>query len=166
MRIILVLTALVLGATAGSVVAQPDRPRYDDPRHDRFGRQRWVTLTTRLANYRGREIIPIGRQAGPFERLRLDVEDGRVFVRQVRIDFADGTSQRLVLGRFVNAGQHVAIDVPGRARYITRVVVFTDPARGWRGRGEYRISGARARRQYGYDPYHDDRYRRRDTDRY
>jgi hypothetical protein len=154
MKILPILTALALGASAGTAFAEPDRPL--DP-YDRstFYRHRdhrgWVTLTAPLANFHKREYIPVGRHQGRFERLRLDVGAGRVFVRQVVINFANGTSQKLLVRRLVWAGDHIDIDLPGRARAINGVVVYTDPARGRRSRGEYRISGVRARAQYGYE---------------
>jgi hypothetical protein len=160
MKLLPILTALALGASAGSAFAEPDRPldAYDRSTYGRYHRDRgWVTLTAPLANFNNREFIRIGRDQGRFERLRLDVEAGRVYVRQVLINFADGTSQKLLLNRFLRAGEHIQIDVPGRARAINRLVVYTDPARSRRTRGEYRISGVPARSQYGYG----DRYRGR-----
>ena len=153
MKILPILTALVLGATGGTAFAEPDRPLdpYGRPSYHVQRDRGWVTLTAPLANYNNREFIRIGRHQGRFERLRLDVGAGRVFVRQVLINFTDGTSQKILLGRFLRAGEHIDIDVPGRARAINGLVVYTDPARGRRSRGEYRISGVPARAQYGYE---------------
>ena len=154
MKILPILTALALGASGGTAFAEPDRPLdpYGRPSfHNPYRDRGWVTLTAPLANYNNREFIKIGARQGRFERLRLDVPAGRVFVRQVLINFSDGTSQKLLLDRFLRAGEHIDIDIPGRARAINGMVVYTDPARGRRSRGEYQISGVPARSQYGYE---------------
>jgi hypothetical protein len=161
MRIKTILLGLILG-TSTVAVAQPQRP-YDHDRdhrghygdhYDQRGRvvNRWLTLTAGVPTTDYRHIINVNPNAGRFEKIRLSIDSGRVFVRQVAVIFADGTNRKFRIDRTMRAGEVAEIDLPGRFRAIERVIVYNDPARRWRNSGTYSVVAQRpvVRPQYGY----------------
>jgi Ni/Co efflux regulator RcnB len=90
-----------------------------------------------IANFSDRANIHLGAQAGRFRALKLDVMRGNVFVQQVAVEFLNGQTQVIQVGRWMNdRGEPVVIDLQGR-RGINRVIVYTDG----RARAAYELSG-------------------------
>src|SRR5438128_437727 len=93
-----VFAVLVVGATSVAT-AQPKqqensgRVSYSeteaasrDPKRD----GEVVELATPTPANNGKEYIDVGEEAGRFSAVRLDAHDGRVIVRKIRIEYADG----------------------------------------------------------------------------
>jgi hypothetical protein len=148
------ILALILG-TASVAAAQPQRP-YDTDHRDNYGDRyrdrdrdrvrvanQWVTLDTAIPNNTNRHIIKVYGNQGRLERVRLSIDSGRVLVRQIAVEFTDGTWQKMRVDRFLRAGEATELDLPGRFRAVQRVIVYTDPARGWRSRGSFSVLAAR-----------------------
>lgn len=164
MRLATILTTIVLGASAATVAAQPIRPPaqrdwQNDFRGDYYNGRvpvaRWVMLAPSIGTATSRAVI--GAQQGRFEKLRVQADVGRIYVRSIVVRFNDGSLQRTILGRFLTAGQTVDLDLAGRFRAIRSVVINTE-RRGYRSAGRYSVSAARSvvTPQYGYaaNPYH------------
>ena len=115
------------------VVVQPQPPPPAE--------ERWTELAPPQLNKDYRDLVKVGADAGRFRRLRLDVTRGRVRVIQVGIEFLDGSTQKVQLGREIGAGESMDINLDGRERGINRIIVFVDPAQGRRDRGVYRLYG-------------------------
>lgn len=159
LRTILLAAVIGLGGTTVAS-AQPVRPhdydrQYDrDHRYDRHGSyNRWLTLSAGIPNNEYRHIINLDPGVGRLEKIRVSVDTGRVFVRQIAVIFADGTNRKFRVDQRLRAGEVAVVDLPGRARAVERVIVYTDPARRWRGTGSYSVVAERpaTRPQYGYD---------------
>lgn len=165
MRIKPILLALILGSSTAAV-AQPHQPYnwrdHNGIRDNRIVSQ-WVTLSPGVPNTQNRHFIVVQPGAGRFAKLRLSIDSGRVMVRQVVVNYADGTTQKVRFDRVMRRGQVTELDLSGGFREINRVIVYTDPSRGYR-IGTFSLTGARAsiRPQYGYGW---DRRDRDDSDR-
>jgi hypothetical protein len=139
----LIIAGLIVAA-ASTAAAQP-WPYNDDPqRYDRHGqfhpRGQWVELADNVQNDRQRVFIPVGRQAGRFEKVLFDVDRGSVLVRQIVVQFANGRDQRIRVDRYIGARQGgLVIDLNGRRRAIQRVIVYTEPGYRRYNRGTYSV---------------------------
>lgn len=114
-------------------VSYKDKARRDAPTTDAEG---WIELATPTPASHGREYIEIDRSTGPLVRLRIGAAHGRTLVQTVRIDFPDGKSRTVRVGKLVSKTKPAYVDLRG-PRHVVRVVVTT--GRGTR--AEYTLHG-------------------------
>lgn len=162
MRLATILLALIVGGSSVAV-AQPHRS-YD--RRDTYGNHytntQWVTLSGSVPTTEFKHSITVTPGAGRFDKVRVNIDSGRVLVRQVVVIFADNTTQKLRVDRWMRAGQVTELDLPGRFRAVNRIIVYTDRGNfyGPGPRGTYSVLASRATSnpQWGYGRDWDDRY--------
>ena len=96
----------------------------------------WTLLGERTVNHAvDRDEIRVGARDGTFRRIKLLVRRRAVTFRDVRVHYANGGVEDVVLRRQIPAGGETrAIDLRGRDRVIEKVVFFynTGPRRGQR----------------------------------
>src|ERR1700733_8393727 len=96
-----------------------------------------VQLATPTPASNGTEYIPVGRDSGPFEQLRLDANRGHVYVIGVAVRFGDGHLGNFRVDRWLDpAHPSVTVNLP-RAPWIDTIIVTTDRD----GRGSYVVFG-------------------------
>jgi hypothetical protein len=162
MRLATILLALITGASSVAV-AQPHRG-YDrrDNHGTVYGNAQWVTLSGSVPTTENRHFIKVTPAAGRFDKIRLQIDSGRVLVKQILVTFSDNTSQKVRVDRWMRAGQATDIDLPGRFRAVNQIVVYTEPGNfyGPGPRGYYSVLASRttARPQWGYGRDWNDRY--------
>lgn len=71
----------------------------------------------------GRASIAVGGQAGKFDTLQLTASAGKTFIRQVIVQFNNGQSQVVGLGKTLDGDGALTIDLAGNHRAIRRIVV-------------------------------------------
>ena len=122
-----------------------DHDRADAFRHehyDRFGTSHWATERgrwTRLVRANaasGRREFWTGTQ-NRYRTFRLESLSGEPMIGKIAINFADGGKQVVQLNASMPAGSGEVIDLQGRERHVTRIIVYADP----RSRGAYAIYG-------------------------
>jgi hypothetical protein len=134
-----ILVSLVLGSSSIALAA-PATPAAPAPTaqpnaiYDKDG-QAWrgvhsppiyrsVTLASDLRlGTSGRTSIAVGGQAGTFDTLRLSAAAGKTFIRQVIVQFNNGQSQVVGLGKTLDGNDALTIDLAGNHREIRRIVV-------------------------------------------
>jgi hypothetical protein len=124
----------------------PDAPRYreDAWRYDRGPRARVLAdgLTYNAGEYR-KDIVLEGR--GRFNALRVTGEDGRSFIKEVRIEYIGGAVQSIPVNRTLTAGEAMTFDLYGRDRAINRIFVYRVDGNnmniGFHSRGEFSVVG-------------------------
>lgn len=83
-----------------------------------------VTLASSLRlGASGRASITVGGQAGRFDTLQLTASAGKTFIKRVTVQFNNGQSQVVSLGRTLDGDETLAIDLAGNHREIRRIVV-------------------------------------------
>jgi hypothetical protein len=84
-----------------------------------------VTLGTQLRfGYNERAYLPVNT-ANRLRNITITANSGRVYVRKVVVQFANGQEQTLNgLHQNLTAGQSFTLDLEGGARRVARVVVF------------------------------------------
>jgi hypothetical protein len=110
------------------VVVQPPMPRRVDSDWGRRG-YGWQPRETVLADgltynageYR-KDIVLEGR--GRFNAVTLHEEDGRNFVKEVRIEFIGGAVQSIPVNQTLRPGQTMTFDLDGTNRAINRIFVY------------------------------------------
>jgi hypothetical protein len=132
--------AIVLLAAAGTATAEPERVRYGDakapdkkPAADEAG---WTQLATPTPASHGTEFMVVGKELGPFGKLRIDADKATVIVRRVKIYFDDGKTKVVQVDKAIAPKKSTEIDLktPGP---IDHIVVTTES-----GRGEYALYGS------------------------
>lgn len=114
-----------------------DHGERDAPGDRRPGRAQpkaWTTLATASSLGRGKTQIDVATTAR-FSTLKLEATRGATMIDRIVIMFANGERQVVRLGQTISRGNAATIDLDGRARQITKIVV--------QGRGNYRASYAR-----------------------
>lgn len=104
--------------------------------------ERWMELAEPQRNDDFRDFIKVGPEAGQFNRVRISVTRGTVWFEQVAIEYVDrdrGKNQITKIGRRMNAGETMLIDLEGGNRQLARLIIYMDPAQSRRDRGAYRI---------------------------
>ncbi|HEY1555613.1 MAG TPA: hypothetical protein VGF94_12335 [Kofleriaceae bacterium] len=123
---------LLLGGST-IAVAQPipvDRDRrVDEHVHDQGDRALagWVPLADHYAANGDQQMVTVGVGTGRFHRLRVEAERGRPYLRTLDVRFADGTLQRIQLGRMLRPGESTVVDLNGGERRIVSIMVRTQP---------------------------------------
>ena len=95
-----------------------------------------VELASATPAKHGTEFILVGREVGTFTGLRVGAHKGRVVVRRVTVELADGTRRRFDVDR-VTGGKRDVTNHLGAAREIDRIAVTTET----QGNGEYEVFG-------------------------
>lgn len=109
------------------VVVQPPAPRPVDRDWGRgYGWQPRETiladgLTYNPGEYR-KDIVLEGR--GRFNEVTLHEDDGRNFVKEVRIEFIGGAVQSIPVNQTLRPGQTMSFDLDGTNRAINRIFVY------------------------------------------
>jgi hypothetical protein len=110
-------------------VAQPPyaQPPYAQPPYAQppVYNQGPVTLGTQLRfGYNERAYLPVNT-GNRLRNITITANSGRVYVRKVVVQFANGQEQTLNgLHRNLTAGESFTLDLEGGARRVARVVVF------------------------------------------
>lgn len=82
-----------------------------------------VTLASGMRLTTGRAAIAVGGQAGKFDTLQLTASAGKTFIKQVTVQFNNGQSQVIGLGKMLDGNDTLTIDLAGNHREIRRIVV-------------------------------------------
>jgi hypothetical protein len=82
-----------------------------------------VTLASSMRLTSGRAAIAVGNQAGKFDTLQLKASAGKTFIKQVTVQFNNGQSQVVGLGKLLDGNDTLTIDLAGNHREIRRIVV-------------------------------------------
>ena len=112
------------------------RPHRPPPPPHRAGD--WVNLATPTPTHHGTEWISIGRNAGAFSTLRIDVVSGTVNVRTIRVDFSNGEIARFYVGKHLDRRHPSAFISLSQPRWIDRIAITTSR---WP-TGMYTVSGS------------------------
>lgn len=89
-----------------------------------------VAATTRFNRTDSRVVIPLGRDAGRFSKIRLQQSGDTVAIRALAITFGNGEVQNIAVSQRLDDGEATApIDLAGNRRFIERIVVSLDPRR-------------------------------------
>jgi hypothetical protein len=131
-----ILVSLVLGSSsialaapaAPAPVAQPNAIYHPDAQGWRGIPSppiyRSVTLASDMRlGFNGRASIAVGGQAGRFNTLRLSAAAGKTFIKQVIVQFNNGQSQVVGLGKMLDGHDTLTIDLAGNQRGIRQIVV-------------------------------------------
>ena len=115
------ITSIVVSASVAS--AAPCEQPVAAPVVQYQHHKAWETLTGPLKlDARRTTTINVGKQAGGFMALELKALHGSTDVKQVKIEFGNGTSQVVRLDQCLDANNHtVKIDHDGNARFITQI---------------------------------------------
>jgi hypothetical protein len=90
----------------------------------------WQLLGTKTVSFLvDRDTLFVGRQQGAFRRIRLRVRGGGLEVFDLRIFFANGSSQDVSVRRYIPpGGQTRVIDLNGGSRFIDRIrIIYRRP---------------------------------------
>lgn len=82
-----------------------------------------VTLASGMRLTSGRAAIAVGSQAGKFDTLQLTASAGKTFIKQVTVQFNNGQSQVIGLGKMLDGNDTLTLDLAGNHREIRRIVV-------------------------------------------
>ena len=132
--------AIVLVGAVGIASAEPGRIRYGDAKApDKSPDQTedgWRQLATPTPAKHGTEFVVVGKELGPFGKLRIDADKATVIVRRVKVYFDDGKTYVVQIDKAIAPKKSAEIDLktPGP---IDHVVVTTED-----GRGEYALYGS------------------------
>ncbi len=96
----------------------------------------WAALTDSIDAVGDRQFIHLS--GAPLGSLRLEMQEGGAYVVQIGVIFHGGRTTKLMVNRWMRAGDASAILDFGRLRNVDGLVVYT--ANG--GRGSYQIIGA------------------------
>lgn len=106
----------------------------------------WVQLASnRVDRQRDRDVIELDRRDGRFDAIRLRVRGNDVRIRQVRVRYGNGQTERLDVNRRIGEGDSSGVlELRGRqGRYIDRIVLIYD-TQGRGRRAEVEVWGHRA----------------------
>jgi hypothetical protein len=122
-----------------------DRRRYRRPHREEIS---WQLLgTASVRGRRGYEELDLGREMGRFTKIMLAVDRGSVFVRGVRITFANGdTFEPEVRGELDRDQPALTIDLPGETRAIEKIELFARGG-GYRRGATLNVWGAKLEQQ-------------------
>lgn len=130
-------------ATAGPEEAGDRVPFSSHPERRRPPRtsRDWVQLATPTPTRYGTEYIVVGRDAGWFRTLRIEVTSGTVVLRRIRLMSRDPFQKTFYVEKRLDARHPVAYIDLGEARLIDQLVVTTDRYP----RGSYAVYGSSGR---------------------
>ncbi len=98
-------------------------PIYQDT--SRFTRGNWTNIGCQRADYvDGRYVMDVERQKGPFDKLRLKISSVDFHVVGLKVVFYNGQRASLVVRSEDSfPGRGVILDLPGRKRYIKKIIM-------------------------------------------
>jgi hypothetical protein len=146
MRVTPLLAFLALAAPPVAT-AGPDEPgdRVPFSSHERRRPPRtnrdWVRLATPTPTRYGTEYIVVGRDAGWFRTLRIEVTSGTVMLRSIRLTSRGALRKTFHIDRRLDARHPVAYIDLGGQRLIDQLAVTTDRYP----RGAYVVDGSSGR---------------------
>jgi hypothetical protein len=99
----------------------------------------WVELASATPAKHGQEFVVVGKEAGLFRKLRLEVDTGKVIVLRVKVRFEDGTTRIYPIDKRLDAKRQrsTLIDLKSD-KAIDQIVVKTETYT----RGEYAVYGS------------------------
>lgn len=118
---VFVLSLLIgAGAIAGTASAQRDRYRDRGGERDRG---QWELLgDKRVGLGVDRDVINVGRREGRFEKIRLEVQDNDVFMRDLKVVYGNGEVDDIPVRELIRRGSGTRpIDLKGGDRFIDRI---------------------------------------------
>lgn len=92
-----------------------------------------------------RDEIKIGKRVGRFSHLKLNVYDNDVFIRDVRIDYIDGSSQFVPIGSNIKNGKSSDWFEVRPNRFIDKIVLIYRSKSGRNNRARVEVSGQYAK---------------------
>lgn len=92
-----------------------------------------------------REDIKIGREIGRFSHLRLNAYGNDVFVRDVRIDYVDGTKQFIPFSTKIQKGKSSEWFKVRTSRFIDKIVLIYRPQKGRKQTARIEVTGQYAK---------------------
>lgn len=103
----------------------------------------WKLLGRQKVNLiRERDEIFVGRRKGRFSKLQLRVQGNDIFFKNMVIVFGNGRTQVVTLGRRLREGTRSrAIDLKGRERFVSKVILRYRRAINFRGRAFVSVHG-------------------------
>jgi hypothetical protein len=132
--------------TAGDPVHEPnwlpDRgayyggDTYDTRSSERF-RDRWITLSSFTPGRQGRETVQLTGRERRIDRIKIRAVRGAPVVKQVILQYGNGTYERRPVNLQLRPGQESTISLAPDRR-VERIMVLTDPKAG----GAYSLLGA------------------------
>jgi hypothetical protein len=142
------LLAFLAVAATSAAVAGPDEAGDRVPFNSHAERWRpartsrdWVRLATPTSTRYGTEYLVIGRDAGLFRTLRIEVTSGTVVVRGIRLMSRDPFQKTFQVEKRLDAHHPVAYIDLGEPRLIDQLAVTTDRSP----RGSYAVYGSSGR---------------------
>ncbi|MEZ5851105.1 MAG: hypothetical protein R3D68_10715 [Hyphomicrobiaceae bacterium] len=89
-----------------------------------------VAATVRFDRADNRVVIPIGRNAGGFSKIRLQQSGDAIAVHSLAVTYGNGEVQNIAVNqRLANGEATRPFDLSGNRRFIERIVVNLDPRR-------------------------------------
>lgn len=89
---------------------------------------RWEKLSMRKVTYRAdRDVIAVTARDGAFRALKLEVRGAPIDLNRVVVHYRNGDTQSIRVGqRIPRGGNSPILDLPGKRRIITKVVLYYD----------------------------------------
>ncbi len=112
--------------------------------------QGWVLLGAQSAALRvgfDRDVVPVGRNEGGFAKMRLNVRDRAITLKEVKIVYGNGETDIIPVNTRIDAGgSYGPLDLIGKARTIREVELtyrsrFIDPSAKGKGAAVVEIWG-------------------------
>jgi len=129
MKLTAILTTLAIGLSSTVALAAPGdasfrRPAVVDQRDRGAIHQRWTALASSQVR-NNRQVINVSSRQ-KFSKLKIEATRGMTMIDKVLITFANGRTQRVeVDARIGMSGRPAMIDLQGRDRQISRIVILT-----------------------------------------
>ena len=138
MKTSVLFALLVVGAATQTAAAQPKTEETtervslsdkDAPAKRTAARRpsEWVELASATPAKHGQEFIVVGRDAGTFDKLRLEAGKGKVIVLRVKVTFTDGTTKVYMIDKRLDAKRRRSTVIDLKTdQPIERIVVKTE----------------------------------------
>ena len=85
--------------------------------------RKWVKLGVRkVSKGADHDVLMVTGRKGAFHKLKFKVTNSPVYVRNVRIVYANGTSENHLANKHFGVGDIVIIDLKGRRRIIKKII--------------------------------------------
>lgn len=91
------------------------------------------------------DVIEIGKSAGKFDRLALEVKDDDVFIADINITYENGDRQELAVNQTIREGAAVRPLDLRKGRFIEKIEITARARTGFRGRATIEIYGDRTK---------------------
>jgi hypothetical protein len=106
---------------------------------------RWKLLGTRIVNFKTeKDVITIGADEGLFTKIKLTVKKSGIHLKDMKVHFSNGDIIDVKIRRIIPAGGETrVIDLPGKKRFIKRVVFWYESTKKNSKRATVRLFGRR-----------------------